>query len=81
MDTGMAWAGHGNPAGLNIGNNRILRLGAVLDRTGLGRSTLYSMVKTGHFPPQVSLGLRAVGWLEADVEAWIRQRVQGSFPS
>ena len=81
MNQIMTWAGHGIPAGTSTGTHRILRLSAVLDRTGLGRSTLYAMVKRGRFPPQVTLSLRAVGWLEADVEAWIRQRVQGSFPS
>ncbi len=81
MDNCTAWAGHNIPVGSSTRQNRILRLGAVLDRTGLGRSTLYLMVKKGRFPPQVTLGLRAVGWLEADVEAWIRQRVQGSVPS
>ncbi len=80
MDQRTAWAGHAIPAGATTGINRILRLGAVLDRTGLGRSTLYAMVKLGHFPPQVTLSLRTVGWLEADVEAWIQQRVQGSLP-
>ncbi|WP_066826528.1 helix-turn-helix transcriptional regulator [Sphingomonas mali] len=32
--------------------DRILRLNAVLDRTGLSRSTLYRKVQTGTFPKQ-----------------------------
>ena len=74
MKSVLRWAGHPNPAG----HNRILRLGAVLERTGLSRSTLYQMAKEGRFPSQYALGHRAVGWLESDVEAWIMQRVQAS---
>jgi prophage regulatory protein len=56
----------------------ILRLKQVKVRTGLARSTLYERIKAGDFPPQVSLGARAVGWLEADVEAWIGARIERS---
>ena len=54
---------------------RILRRRDVSDRTGLARSTLYEMVTAGHFPAPVHLGPRAVGWLEAEVSAWIAARV------
>ncbi len=54
---------------------RILRLDAVRDRTGLSRSTIYRFVTEGLFPRQVSLGARSVGWLEADVNAWLNARL------
>lgn len=54
----------------------ILRLNQVRQRTGLGRSTVYDKVKAGDFPPPVSLGERAVGWVEAEVTAWIADRVK-----
>ena len=44
-------------------------------RTGLSRSTIYLKMKNGEFPTQVSLGPRAVGWLEAEVDRWIASRV------
>ena len=56
----------------------ILRLGHVKLRTGLSRSTIYERIKAGEFPAQVSLGPRAVGWLESDIEAWIASRVERS---
>jgi prophage regulatory protein len=49
----------------------ILRLPAVKARTGLSRSTIYLRVADGSFPPPVSLGARAVGWVESEVEDWI----------
>ncbi|MFO1320317.1 MAG: AlpA family transcriptional regulator [Burkholderiales bacterium] len=53
----------------------ILRLTQVMARTGLARSTLYERIKDGAFPAQISLGARAVGWLESDIEAWIARQV------
>jgi prophage regulatory protein len=54
----------------------ILRLPAVKAATGLSRSTLYLRIAEGKFPKSVSLGARAVGWLESEIEEWLRQRVE-----
>jgi|APFre7841882724_1041349.scaffolds.fasta_scaffold21029_3 prophage regulatory protein len=56
----------------------ILRLRQVIARTGLSRSTLYERIQAGDFPTQINLGVRAVGWLESDVDAWIRERLNRS---
>jgi prophage regulatory protein len=53
----------------------ILRLALVKQRTGLSRSSIYSGVKQGTFPSQISLGPRAVGWLESSIDEWIASRV------
>ena len=58
--------------------NTILRLPSVKARTGLSRSTIYLRVSDGSFPRPVSLGARAVGWLEADVEEWISHKIRQS---
>ena len=52
----------------------ILRLGEVLRRTGLSRSTLYNRIAKNEFPHQVSLGGRAIGWIKGEVEDWINER-------
>ena len=57
---------------------RIVRLPAVQARTGLGRSTIYVRLAEGSFPRPVQLGARAVGWIEAEVDEWIRQRIVAS---
>ena len=57
---------------------RFLRLPEVLARTGLSRSTIYVRLDEGRFPRPVSLGGRAVGWIEAEVDEWIRQRIAES---
>jgi prophage regulatory protein len=58
---------------------KILRLPVVLDRTGLSRSTVYLRVNEGRFPRPVSLGARAVGWIETEVEEWIARQIEISM--
>ena len=56
----------------------ILRLPAVKASTGLSRSTIYLRVSEGTFPKPVSLGGRAVGWLEAEIQEWLQRRIEAS---
>ena len=56
----------------------ILRLPAVKDRTGLSRSTIYLRISEGKFPKPVSLGGRAVGWVEVEIEDWLTQQITTS---
>ena len=57
---------------------RFLRLPEVLERTGLSRSTIYVRLEQGLFPRPVSLGGRAVGWIESEVDEWISERIAES---
>ena len=57
---------------------RFLRLPEVLERTGLSRSTIYVRLGEGRFPRPVALGGRAVGWVEAKVDGWVRERIAES---
>lgn len=54
------------------GTDRILRIKAVLARTGLSRSTLYRKIQKGTFPKQVRISIRCAGWRESAVNAWMR---------
>ena len=56
----------------------ILRLPDVKRSTGLSRSTIYLRITQGTFPKPVSLGGRAVGWLEAEVQQWLQRRIEAS---
>ncbi len=55
---------------------KILRLPSVKDLTGLSRSTIYLRISKNEFPAPVSLGGRAVGWVEADVNSWIAEKIE-----
>jgi prophage regulatory protein len=54
---------------------RILRLAQVRERTGLSTSSIYAKIADGSFPKQVSLGVHSVGWVEAEIDAYIDARV------
>ena len=56
----------------------ILRLPIVKTRTGLSRSTIYLRVSKKSFPEPVSLGGRAVGWIEDEIEAWLKAQIDAS---
>jgi prophage regulatory protein len=56
----------------------ILRLPAVKSRTGLSRSSIYLRVAEGRFPKPVSLGARAVGWVDSEVDAWLAGQIEKS---
>jgi prophage regulatory protein len=45
----------------------ILRLPEIFKRTGLKKTTIYNYIKNKRFPPPFSLGDRAVGWLDYEV--------------
>ena len=57
---------------------RILRLPLVRERTGLSRSSIYLRISEGRFPKPVSLGERAVGWLESEITEWLKGRIEAS---
>ncbi len=59
---------------------RLIRLPEVKSRTGLSRSTIYLRIKEGKFPAPISLGMRAVGWLEFDIQQWLDDRIKISRP-
>lgn len=57
---------------------RLIRMRDVCARVGVGRSTLYKMIRLSDFPAPKHLGGRAVGWLASDVDSWIDSRVSGN---
>ena len=57
--------------------SRILRLKALIEHTGLSRSAIYDRLDAKSprhdpsFPKSFQLGGQAVGWYEAEVDAWL----------
>ena len=56
----------------------ILRRKQVEARIGLARSTIYQRIAAGTFPKPVSLGARAVGWIEAEIDTWLSNQIEQS---
>jgi len=55
---------------------QILRLPQVCKVTGIGRSMIYQLEAEQRFPHRVRIGLRAVGWVESEVQAWLASRIE-----
>lgn len=53
---------------------QLIKLNQVMVKTTLSKSTIYRLVKTADFPKPKKLSLRAVAWLESEVDEWIEER-------
>jgi len=58
--------------------SNILRRKRVELKVGLGRSAIYEQMAAGTFPKCIKLGPRAVGWLETEIDDWLKSRIQAS---
>lgn len=60
-----------------IPTQRIIRLPELINRTGLGRSTIYQLINDGKLN-RIKLGARSMGFLEKEVDDWIASKVSGA---
>ncbi len=58
--------------------HKMLRLPNVIELTALSRSSIYLRMSKGEFPKSISLGGRAIAWLEEDVNQWLEQCIAES---
>ncbi|QPD06398.1 MAG: Transcriptional regulator, AlpA family (modular protein) [Candidatus Nitrospira kreftii] len=56
----------------------VLRLKDLQRRLALSRSAIYARMAAGDFPPPIQLGPRAIGWRQADIDAWVESRTRQS---
>ena len=54
--------------------SRSLREPEVRHRTGLSSPTIWRKEAAGDFPRRLKLGSRSVGWLESEIDGWVRDR-------
>lgn len=60
---------------------RFLRLKEVLAICGKSRSSIYDAIKRGEFPRPVKLGENSSGWIDTEIEDWMRGRIKASRPT
>ena len=58
--------------------DKVNRLPAVEEISGLSKSSIYLRMSNGEFPQSISLGGRAVGWLDSDIQQWLDERIASS---
>jgi prophage regulatory protein len=56
---------------------KVIRQKAVVEMTGLSRTTLWRLERQGNFPKRRRLGPNSVGWHEVEVLAWLESRPTG----
>ncbi len=55
-------------------NDRAMRMPETVKKTGLSRATLYRLAKAKQFPSIVKLSERASGFIESEVNEWLKTR-------
>lgn len=62
---------------------RILRLPQVIEKSGLGRDSVYKGAREGWFPKPIKLTERASGWFEDEIDQFLEQRAsrRGAQPA
>lgn len=54
---------------------RLINLREVQRQTGLGKTRIYAMDRAGDFPAHIKEGASSL-WVESEVQAWIRERIE-----
>ena len=57
---------------------RLIRLPEVLERTGYGKAWIYRLISESRFPAPVKIGVRAVAFVESEVDEWIQSVIETS---
>lgn len=57
------------------GDITILRMGEVVRRTSLSRSSIYRLIRARKFPAPVPITEYSTGYVESEVNAWIADKV------
>ncbi|AJJ05499.1 helix-turn-helix transcriptional regulator [Yersinia pseudotuberculosis] len=58
-------------------NDQLVTMTFITQLTGLTDKWFYKLIKEGEFPKPIKLG-RSSRWLQSEVEAWLKQRIQQS---
>ncbi len=53
---------------------KFLRVGQVIQITGLSRMTIYRLELAGEFPKRRQLSKNSVAWLDTDIAQWAESR-------
>lgn len=58
-----------------VGTRTFIRLKGVKAKTGLPESTIYYLQAKGEFPRSVKLSERVAAWDEAEIDAWMADKL------
>lgn len=61
-----------------MNNFKIMRRPEVESITGLSRSSIYAKMENETFPKAIKLSGRSVGWLEHEIQEWLKNRISAT---
>jgi prophage regulatory protein len=56
--------------------NKIIKINKVCELTGLSKSSIYRLSKVGKLPKQVKVSDRSSGFIESEIQDFIKQRME-----
>lgn len=56
--------------------NKIIKINKVCELTGLSKASIYRLAKLGKLPKQVKVGQRSSGFIESEIQDFIKQRME-----
>lgn len=59
-------------------NTKLIRLPAVIERTGYSRSWIYELINQKQFPQPIKIGSRAVAFIESEIEEFLQELISKS---
>ncbi|MFP9469996.1 helix-turn-helix transcriptional regulator [Pectobacterium brasiliense] len=60
--------------------NRLIRFPEVMRKTGFGKAWLYRLISEDRFPQHVKIGIRAVAFVENEIDEWIVVAIEKRKP-
>lgn len=64
-----------------MNENKFIRIETVLERTGVSKAFLYSLIRRGEFPAPTRIAPRCARWIESQVNEWIENRESVAKPA
>ena len=54
---------------------KLMKMSAVIDQTGYGKSRIYELMKEGTFPRPLKLSTHKVLWRSDQIQTWIKDQI------
>ena len=56
--------------------DRLIAMPEVVERAGISRGTIYTLMGQNRFPRPLHLSKRVTRWLASDIESWLQERIE-----
>lgn len=57
---------------------RLIRLSEVMNKTGFCKAWIYRLISQNRFPQPVKIGIRAIAFIESEIDEWIQLTIENS---